>query len=36
MIDTFEYKITDYLNINHNNSDDVKINLNEKGIQGLE
>ena len=36
MIDNYKYKIIDYVNINHHNSDEVQIKLNELGIQGFE
>jgi len=36
MIDNFKYKIIDYVNINHHNSDEVQTKLNELGIEGFE
>ena len=36
MIDNFKYKIIDYVNINHHNSDEVQTKLNELGMEGFE
>ena len=36
MIDNYKYKIIDYVNINHHNSDEVQTKLNELGIEGFE
>lgn len=36
MIDNYKYKIIDYVNINHHNSDEVQTKLNELGMEGFE
>ena len=32
----FEYKVIDYVNINHHNNEEVEINLNQLGKEGFE
>ena len=32
----FEYKVIDYVNINHHNNEEVEINLNKLGKEGFE
>ena len=36
MINKFKYKIIDYVNINHHNSDEVQTKLNDLGLEGFE
>ncbi len=36
MADKFEYKIIDYVNINHHNSDEVQSKIDELGLESFE
>ncbi len=36
MLKKFEYKVVDYVNINHHNSEEVQTRINEIGQAGFE